>query len=179
MHFIEKKYIMHIHDIFNVLFFSLIILLSIIRLTINSDLSLWIQLSVQLYMIFDAIYIYMYYNNGILKYTLILHHLLAIILICVPLYWKELDLYFYPQVMVEINAIFLILKRYTDNKLIHKLFHMTWIWIRFVLNLIILMHYIYMSSTYKLIKYIVPTICQTALIFINCIWHYGLYIKKK
>lgn len=169
-----------VHDWFNVIFFSLLICLSVYRFICGSEtLCLFLHLITLLYMILDNIYIIYFLNNTRAKVMLSIHHITTILLILVPLYWRELHIYFYLQILVEFNAIFLMLRRLLNFEWIEKIFIWSWYIIRIFLYTILFFHYWHIAFKYNIIKYIIPACLQTIMMGINCIWHYNIFIKKK
>lgn len=91
----------------------------------------------ELYFVVDVIWLVIWPTSVASPYVIKCHHLLCCIGWCFPLWWPEMAPYAAACLLVEVNTIFLIAKRYFRNtphlqRILKICFHLSWVGLRMI-----------------------------------------------
>lgn len=124
---------MHFHDAFNLLSLSTISMMSIMNIC-NQYKYHYLQLYFSTaYFVTDTIFLLTNISLSKSKYAVFMHHIATMFVMYFPYTYKEYRHFLSWTLLIEINTVFIILKRLSDHQIIKPFFYSTWILTRNIL----------------------------------------------
>jgi len=169
----EKK-----HDLMNLFSLLAIVLTSINSLIANKNHFTPILIAF-IYILVDTYIIYKYPNCVKSQKTILFHHIITLIFFTLPFSSPKESIFCILDLLVEINTLLLIIKKYCKNPLIKKAFNITWVFFRIILYPTLFIISIYKIPHYNQIFKIIAPLCQFILCIMNFKWTYDIFYKTK